>query len=51
MDEIINAQTLQHEDHVTQVSTLDLEGERGEDQEDGLSRKGEKREEERGRRE
>lgn len=42
MDEVINAQTLQHEDHVTQVSTLDLEKER-EDREDGPSRKGEKR--------
>ena len=44
VDEVINAQTLQHEDDVAQVSALDLEGERGEEQGDGPSRKGERRE-------
>ena len=49
VDEVINAQTLQHEDDIAQVSTLDLEGERGEEQlGDGPSRKGEREEESKG---
>ena len=31
VDEVINAQTLQHEDDIAQVSTLDLEGRRREE--------------------
>ena len=34
VDEVINAQTLQHEDDIAQVSTLDLEGEREEKSEE-----------------